>query len=310
MSWNGSSSAGASTPAPKKPAKRSPGITHGLIAGGAIVLIGVIALYFVSGDKEEQPADKKGPTQIAEVEADISASETRTESKADVPVEVKTKPTKSFEVVNGMIMLSNGKIVPTNKIAKTHVRASDIKRAKFAIFDHSTDNEFAALLTLEPGQSLVGGPIHHMDYKKDFLKSLETPIIIKADDSEYDAELKRSVIDVRKQIKEAIDRGEDPEAIIRESYNDAQKLEMYKTEIRAQMERLAKGSEYSDQDIEDLIKASNQMLEQKGIAPMKLTPIAKARLRGDVRKYSDIIAEDIAERQEKAANLTNDDTQE
>lgn len=52
MSWNGSSSAGASVPAPKKPAKKSPGLTHGLIAGGAIVLIGVISLYFVSGDSD------------------------------------------------------------------------------------------------------------------------------------------------------------------------------------------------------------------------------------------------------------------
>lgn len=90
MAWNGSSSAGASVPAPKKPAKKSPGLTHGLIAGAAIVLIGIIALYFISGDNNEPTVEKKGPTKIAEVEPDLATAETEHVDIQEVPVNSNT----------------------------------------------------------------------------------------------------------------------------------------------------------------------------------------------------------------------------
>lgn len=321
MGWNGSG--GGSTPVKPKGkyppseasfAKQSgyrgakkPSPVRGIVAGLVVVAAVYVAYFaFFSGsEKPQKVVEQKKPKAIKEVTPAPAPKEVFDTDKDSSPPTPKTKPTKSFEVVNGMIMLSNGKIVPTNKIAKVHTRASDIRRAKFAIFEHSTDNEFAALLTLPPGKSLIGGPIRHADYKADFLKSLETPIIIKQDDSDEDKELKRSVIEVRKEIKAAIDRGEDPVVIIKAAYEDAQKLEMYKQDIETQMRNIAKEGEYSDQDIEDLISASNRMLEEKGIAPMKLTPFAKERLRGDVRRYSEIVSEDLARRRAAAAANEN-----
>lgn len=67
-----------------------------------------------------------------------------------------------------------------------------------------------AILTLKPGLSLVGGPIRHKDYKADFLKLIETPVIVHKDDPEDVREVKRAVIEARMFVKEAIDNGEDP----------------------------------------------------------------------------------------------------
>lgn len=193
-------------------------------------------------------------------------------------VEQPIPPQKPHEVRDGMLMLSNGKLLPTNKLRKVSIE--DRKpRFQYAIFDHSTDNELAAILTLRPGQALIGGPIRRKDYKSEFLKSIETPVIVHKDDPEDVQEVKRAVIEARLQIKEAIDNGEDPAKIINDAYQEAQRLALYKDDIRREVMNLAKEGDYSEAEVDDLIAAANKMLEAKGIEPMKLGPIMKARLK-------------------------------
>ena len=271
-------------PTEKKTQKKAPTRVQPL----RIILMSVVALMVIacvvwlashSNNIEEPSADKSLKSgKITEVKpAATRPVKDAPNEEAKIPA-APLPPQKPHEVRDGMLMLSNGELLPTNKLRKVSIE--DRKpRFKYAIFDHSTDNELAAILTLRPGQSLIGGPIRRGDYKAEFLKSIETPIVVHKDDPEDVQEVKRAVIDARLLIKEAIDRGEDPAEIIKEAYEEAQKLALYKDDIRREVMNMAKDGDYTDQEVDDLIEAANKMLESKGIEPMNLGPVMKARLR-------------------------------
>ena len=262
----------------KKSAARRISYARLAVWAGIGVAVAVVAYWLSSSPMVAQEQAKERKTSpIAVVDYD-KASPAQGGKAAKEKIEKPLPPQKPHEVRNGMLMLSNGKLIPANKIRKVSVE--DRKpRFKYAIFEHSTDNELAAIITLKPGEALIGGPIRRADYKAEFMKSIETPIIIHNDDPEDVQEVKQAVINARMVIKDAIDRGEDPADVIREAYEEAQKLALYKDDIQKQVMNMAKEGDYTEEEVDDLIASANIMLEAKGIEPIALGPIMKARLR-------------------------------
>jgi len=197
------------------------------------------------------------------------------EEKSSVPL----GPQKVGEVRDGYVLLPNGKLHRRRGI-KT-VKPGGVDRSHpAAIFDHSTDNEFAVILTLQPGETLIGGPMRHgRDYSQSFLESLKTPIVVSNDDTEDVQALKRAVIETRLQMKEALDRGEDIEKIVEEAYVEAQKLSLYNDTLREQINEAVRNEDMTDEDLDALVSAANMMLEDKDIAPMKFGALTRARIR-------------------------------
>ncbi len=255
------------------------GTIKGVIAAVVVVVSTAVAWFVVSpAHEEEKSSERRGKPRLISETIPVSAGHLEEVVDAQGRESTPMPPQRPHEVRDGMLMLSNGELLPTNKLRKVSVE--DRKpRFQYAIFDHSTDNELAAILMLRPGQALVGGPIRHSDYKADFLKAIETPIVVHKDDPEDVRDVKRAVIEARMMLKEAIDAGEDPADIIREAYEEAQKLALYKDDIRREVMNMAKDGDYTDQEVDDLIEAANKMLESKGIEPMNLGPVMKVRLR-------------------------------
>lgn len=197
------------------------------------------------------------------------------EEKSSVPL----GPQKVGEVRDEYVLLPNGKLHRRRGI-KT-VKPGGVDRSHpAAIFDHSTDNEFAVILTLQPGETLIGGPMRHgRDYSQSFLESLKTPIVVSNDDTEEVQSLKRAVIETRLQMKEALDRGEDIGKIVEEAYVEAEKLSLYKDTLREQINEAVRNEDMTDEDLDALVSAANMMLEDKGIAPMKFGALTRARIR-------------------------------
>lgn len=149
---------------------------------------------------------------------------------------------------------------------------------KYAIFKHHSENEIASLLTMTPGETLVGTPHYTKKLTEDFLKSLETPIVVTDKDSPEDAELKRAMIQTKIELKERMDAGEDLGQILLDTRSQYQDLARYKMTLESEFSALRKNPDVTMQDIDDFMTAANQLLEQKGIAPIKLSPISKRML--------------------------------
>ena len=134
------------------------------------------------------------------------------------------------------------------------------------------------MLTVPPGTSAVGDPEYELWFTQDFLKSLETPIIVTKDDTPEEAQLKRDMIAAKIDLKARYDAGEDIALIMRSTREELQRLSIYKSEIEATFREMASKPGLTEQDIDDFIKSANIMLDSKGIAPMTFGPLAKRRL--------------------------------
>lgn len=218
MAWNGSTNVGGTTSAPKKPAKKSPGLTHGLIAGAAIVLIGIIALYFVTSETDENPVEKKGPSKIAEVEPAIAQKLTPKAEKSAPTEKAEKLEWKDEYITDSAMRLKFSTLIQarTNEggmvterfrlpNGKTWRRVTDPP----PIFPNRCDMAIVRTMSEEAGVPIPPVPgLDDADLDEEFAKSLLEPIVINDDDSPRVAALKLIVKETRAEIARLIKEGD------------------------------------------------------------------------------------------------------
>ena len=250
------------------------------VAGAVLVVVGV--LWFVrggaTGQAEEESGNLRTNEEIPEFSGGGEPAEDAGEKTppAETPaVDPKARPTKVGEMVNGYVMLPSGRIHKRTGAVTNHV--ANYGKSKYSIFKYRSDNEIARILMSNPGSAVVGTRRYDMWFEKQFQKSLETPITISEDDEEWQADLKRLVIQARQELKEAHDRGEDVAEIMSESRRQLQDLSGYRRSIgRVYAEKRRECA--TEEEVAQLQQAVNAMLEQKGCAPMNFTPLTKMHL--------------------------------
>ena len=268
-------------PAVPKKSGKSPAVGKGLVAGLLVVAVAVVAWYFLSATKTDAPEENKLKKQakIAEV-TPVKAPPAKAEEpkpEPPKPIDPNARPTKVGETLNGYIKLPSGRLHRVLGVVTNSATASI--KGKYEIFDHSSENEIAGFMAMEPGQGLVGTPRYNGRFTKDFLESLKHPIIVSQDDTPEDAALKRAVIQAKIDLKDAYDRGEDIEQIMLDTRKEMQDLARYKQELKQQLHEMVKGdSEMTTEEMEDLVNAANKMLDAKGIAPMKFGPLTRRKI--------------------------------
>lgn len=254
----------------------------GLVAGVTVVALSIATYWFLTKAPPPKPEEAKPKKPSAIVKAPSVPAKPKpqqVEVKIEEPpkVDPDARPTKVGETVNGYIKLPSGRIHRVLGVVTNSATAAI--KGKYEIFDHACENEIAGFLAMEPGQGLVGTPRYNGRFKRDFLESLKHPITITQDDSPEDAALKRNVIQAKITLKEALDRGEDIEQIMLDTRREMQDLARYKQELKQQMHEMVKGDgEMTTEEMEDLLKAANQMLDAKGIAPMTFGPLTRRKI--------------------------------
>ena len=249
-----------------------------LIAASMMTIVGVAVWFFLSDEtpKVEKPAPEKPkivkpkpPKEVKGVAVETPKVEKKL-PKWKYPVE-RTNELNAVELRKWRAM---------HRPPPGYTNTTSLTEAppKYAIFKHRSENEIAALLTMTPGETLVGTPVYTKRFTDDFLKSLETPIIATEEDSPEDAELKRAMVETKIELKARMDAGEDLGQILLDTRREYQELARYKFMLQNEINEIKKNPDATIQDVEDFVTAANQLLEQKGIAPIKLSPISKRML--------------------------------
>lgn len=278
MAWNQPNPSGYSKSRRQQP-------THGkgkwLLLGLSAIAVAVVAIVLLrqgetpTENKGEVASKKRNP--IKQVSPSIPAP--RPESKEEVkPVDPNARPTKVGEVVNGYVMLPSGRIHKPSGVVTN--RVANYGKSKYSIFENRSDNEIAGILMMKPGDAVVGTKRYDKWFTQQFLKSIETPITASEDDEPWQTELKGLVKQARLELKQAYDNGEDIAAIMTESRQQLQDLGKYKQAIRQLYAQNIKECK-SEEELGELQKAVNIMLEEKGCAPMNFTPLTKMNLKKD-----------------------------
>ena len=272
MAWNQPTSTEHSAKR-SKPRKASKGVW--LVATAVVVVAAAVVVIALL------PRGKVTPSAVVEkpVETKVASTPSVLVPEPQQPVEVKVdpnaRPTKVGEVVNGYVMLPSGRIhKPTGVVTN---RVAEYGKSKYSIFENRSDNEIAGILMAKPGEAVVGTKRYDKWFEKQFLKSIETPIKVSPDDEPWQADLKKLVMQARLELKEAHDKGEDIATIMSESRQQLQDLAKYKQSVKQIYAQNVKECA-TEQDVADLQKAVNVMLEEKGCAPMNFTPLTKMRL--------------------------------
>ena len=271
-----------------KPRKASPkggskpsGAFKGAIAGVIVVAAAVGAWFFLTQKQETAKPDTetKKPSRIAEVTPAPAAPVKAVEPKAVEPKEEKPKPLppqRIGETRDGKVLLPDGTLHTVKGVITSGVaRVSLIDRT----FKHDTDCMLAHLLVVEPGEGFVGDSESiYSGFEKEFLKTLDDPIVYDKNDSDYVKELKMGVQALRQELLDARANGESIEKVLIDTRDQLQQLGLYRQELEEQVLRMSEDG-MSQQDYNDLITAANQMLEERGSKPLELPSTVKHAVR-------------------------------
>ena len=252
---------------------------RGIAAGAIIIALAAGSWYLLKQSHVETAhnAKEKKPSRIVEATPEVPAKSVAPTPEPAAPKEV---PYWERESPEGLTFRQKMKwhIHHRPPAAYTNNTSQTEPRPAYAIFDTRSDNSIAALLTVPPGTAAVGDPEYELWFTRDFLKSLEAPIIVTKDDTPEEAQLKRDMIATKIDLKARYDAGEDIALIMKESREELQRLSVYRTEIESAFREMTSKPGITEQDVDDFVESANIMLEAKGIAPMTLGPIAKRRL--------------------------------
>ena len=236
----------------------------------------MIATFALLGRRADAPDGRRREKQTRIAEA-ASAPAAPRPAEARVP----ERPLRFWEVdaahTNGFTEMQMRKwrkehMPPpgyTNNVALTR------PKPKYAIFRHSCENLIAAYLTLRPGEGMVGTPVLGERFRRQFLESLKEPIVVSADDPPEDTQLKRDMIATKADLKARMEAGEDICKILGDTHREVQDLARYKAMLQKEVREASRSPDMTMQDVDDLVRAANEMLDARGIAPIALGPISR-----------------------------------
>lgn len=266
------------------------GSFKGLLALVAVCVIGAVAYLIISQDapKPTTPAEKKVEKKSIEVVTPEIAPKDA-ERSVEKKVEEPKRPKKYWEED---VMPPNLSEAQQRKWKHRHLPPPSYTntafvtraKAKYEIFDSHVENAIANLMTLEPGMGLVGSPSYDERTVQEFLKSCEKPIIISEDDDEYQAQLKRDMIQMKIELRDRMAQGDDLVQILTEAHEEAMRLGSIKQQLEQEMRDMIKESQTLD-EAQSVVDACNALLEKKGIAPLSKSPLTERYIRRNFGAY-------------------------
>ena len=271
MSWNRSTYL-----KPKSTPKRGVSAGRGIVAGCIVVSLGIAAIWLLRSGGEEP---KDAPPKERKIKWVEPRKPPRTvPAPAPAEREKPLKPQRVGEIRDGKMLMVDGRL---RKMSK-HVVTAEVARVTIAdkTFDEPTDRLLAHILEMEPGEALVGDSADlYRGFDKAFVKSLSTPIIYDKDDDQYVKELKAGVQALRNELKERMAAGEDINKVLAETRDQMQELGAYRQEIESMVVEMTQEKGLSQEAYDDVVKAANRMLEERGCKPLELPAAVRHRFK-------------------------------
>lgn len=291
MAWNGSYSAAK----PQKVEKKAkPATWRGVVAGFVVVAGAVVAALFMmsGGEKPTQSQETSKPSKASpETKPPPVAAKPTAEGKEAPETPKKPLPPQRVgELRDGYRLLPDGTLhrvlgIVTNSPPKMSLADKT--------FTHSADVELGNLLLVEPGDDLLGSPEGmYRGFGKELDEALEEPITYDKDDTDLQRELKDAVKEFREELVKRRAAGEDIEKVMEDTWKQLKELCLYRQDLEDQVRNLS-SENMTQKDYEDLVKAANEMLADRGIKALEMPTTLKRTLR--LRK----IQEEAANRQKE-----------
>ena len=261
-----------------KPQKRL-NLTVVTIALGVIVAL--VAWLMIPSQENEQKDVSKESKKIKTVKSTKSpkpykvTNQHKKHLSERKPKTKKEKARRVGEIKDGYVLLPSGELYEVKGVVTSQVASTSIADRTFK---YNAERQVAHLLMVEPGEGMLGdGESLYSDFDKEFKESLKEKITFDEKDTPEQRELKGAMIDIRAELIDRMNKGEDLSKVMIETRKQLQELALYKDELSDRIEELKKDGNLSKQDRLDLLEAANEMLKERGIQPF-LIPSSLQRL--------------------------------
>ena len=253
-------------------------IIRGIVAGAFVVIVAVAVWLILAPSK---PSKLSKPTKPSSLIKEVMPAAAPTNKVVETPKKVyKTKEEQYFDETNGLSKMGMMRWRFQHRPPAGWTNDTSITEGKpsYAIFTYEAENDIAALLTHEPGQALIGDGGYGEKFRREFMKSCEVPILISDEDTPEQAALKKQMIATKIELRDRMAAGEDICEIMRETRKEYQRMNEMQDSVKSLLRDVKLEGGKTMQDMEDALAAANKMLEDKGVAPLKLSPLAKRML--------------------------------
>jgi len=253
-----------------------------LVAGLVVVIGGAIAAWMMmrgEGVKDEGlKGERVGESQISEVAPQVVTNAVvQAEKRRPTREEKRLAEIKYFEDKYGTNMPAG---------IKAHVyylkNPPDVHRPKteYGFFRHGSDRQIASVMAIEPGAFMLEPLQFGESFNKDFLASLLDKTEILPTDDEETRLTKEAVADLKKEIIAAQKaEGKLPNEILNEHMAALYELSKFEQNIENELNAVRNDPDVTDQEIEDLFRASNKMRAERGLPERKIPDFSKRSIR-------------------------------
>lgn len=258
-----------------------------LIAGAVVIVGAGIAAWWLWPSDES--AGETPPPRNGGLIKEVTPAAAPTNKVVETPKKVyRTKEEQYFAETNGLSKMGMMRWRFQHRPPAGWTNDTSITEGKpnYAIFTYEAENDIAALLTHEPGETLIGDGGYGEKFRREFMKSCEEPILIGDDDTPEQAALKKQMIATKIELRNRMAAGEDICEIMRETRKEYQRMNEMQDSVKSLLRDVKHEGGKTMQDMEDALEAANRMLEEKGVAPLKLSPLAKRMLMRHCTDYN------------------------
>lgn len=269
MGWNGSN---LGNPRVLKQEPKTSRIPTWIFRLGILVLICGICTHVVMRQVSRKPKVPSAKERPMTIPSPISR---RTETPPSKPTGVTSEAAAQTRPAV-LSTATSADAAQARVIRRVITNSVSAVKSRIEFFNHCAESELAFLTCLPLGTPVIGQRDFDEDFISDLKASLKETIVIQPDDPDDIAYYKNAVIEVKKELKELFDKGEDVAATLSETRKELQKLGVYKQQIEVMINKAQSESELTDADMNDLISAANAMLEEKGIEPLVFNPVTRA----------------------------------
>ena len=238
-----------------------------------LAFIGLLAIYLINGiscknQNSSVVTNVSKPEKVQRKNVLPVSSKDVLETKPEKKIIKPAMPQRIGEIRNGYRLLPSGRLHKVRGVVE--VKNTDNSKIE-KIFPEPADQLIAGLITIEPGDFLVGDTGHMFEnFEAQFNEALKIPIQILSDDDEEAKELKEAVTETRQELLEYRKNGNDLSQVMAETRHQLQELGLYRNELKEMVKGMLDDGSLNDGDYEDLIAAANQMLQDRGCKALEL----------------------------------------
>lgn len=260
----------------------------GISAVAVAVAVTVCVFWFVSRDARveqvstsERPKKKTvkaNPPKAPTAKADTTMAEPEPEPYKETPEELRRNGMWTDE--DGNLRRRDGSYFfgkpNKEKPLKVDLRS---RHPEQTAFNRPSEIAIAHVLMIEPGEPIENWVKVGKRFTEDFKESLKERIEILPTDDDYVKELKRAVIAAKEELRQRMNKGEDVAEIINESRAELERLGQYREELKRQVLEIANDPDMTERDLDELSKAADEMLKDKGVPTLSNSKMFMLQLR-------------------------------